>query len=149
LSPEDNRRTDLTADEILAKLDARLAQVTARFGVVPGFTGRYDWRTPPTWHTLADYYHLKSTAYEAGPDTMGVESLEAKKAANLDPRMAAMVERELREWYRQGNDMLVYYDFAATMNEFGQAGLYQDLSVETPKSQAVLRVANDLIQGQL
>lgn len=149
LSPADNVRTDLTADEILARLDARLTEVTARFGVDPSWNGRWDWRTPPTYHTMANFYNLQNTAYEAGPDTMGAESLAAKKQANLDPRMAAMVERELREWYRQGNGMLVYYDFAATMNEFGQAGLYQDLSVETPKSQAVLRVINDLLQGQL
>ena len=149
LTPDDNRRTDLTADEILTKLEARLALVTAMFGTDPNWNGRWDWRNPPTYHTMADFYHLKNVAYEAGPDTMGVESLEAKKSANADPRMALLVERELREWYRQGNGMLVYFDFAAPMNEFGQAGLYQDLSVETPKSQAILRVVNDLVNGLL
>ncbi|MBM3463833.1 MAG: hypothetical protein FJX76_17190 [Armatimonadetes bacterium] len=137
----DRTRTDLTVDQVVALTDASLNYWITLFRPDPNFRGRLDWGNMPTYASLARFYGLRSLAYEGGPDTAGAASLQAKIAANRDPRFAASVERFLHAWYDNGNDLCMYFTLSGADGQYGEFGLYTDLTEDTPKSQAVERVA--------
>jgi hypothetical protein len=114
-------------------------------GFVPGqtYTGVVNWSLPvPTYKTLADYYGLKSLAYEGGlslGDGSGSTPV-LNEQSRSDWRNNALVQQELGDWIGCGNDVFVYYSLATPPGDY--YGLYEDLTLPTPKSLAAITVAN-------
>ena len=84
---------------------------------------------------LAAWYGLAFLAYEAGADTFGPGSLDAKEAANKDPRIQAINENFLTNWYQAGFSTLNLYTLGADTwaTQYGTWALTYDLNVNTPK----------------
>ncbi|MBL0392011.1 hypothetical protein JJ685_12795 [Ramlibacter monticola] len=101
-----------------------------------------DW-SRPSLKALADFYGLRSLAYEGGPDLRQANvSLPAKFAANADARMGAKMERLLRQWYGCGNGMFVHFNLTSAYGRHGYWGLTNDArDLQTPKYRAVAAAA--------
>jgi hypothetical protein len=101
-----------------------------------------DW-TGATQKALADFYGLRSVAYEGGVDMRQHDvNLAAKYEANLDERMGGLVERLLTQWYGCGNDLFVYLSLSSAYNRWGYWGLTHDpRRLDTPKLNAARRAA--------
>jgi hypothetical protein len=113
----------LTPDEVLAALERSAS-------TVPAVNFYEDNRALATWHGL------EWLAYEGGSDTFGPGSLAAKAAANLDPRMEALCERYLRDWYAAGGGLFMWYTAGAGRwdHPHGTWELTTDLArADTPK----------------
>jgi hypothetical protein len=129
--------TTATPDQILQSLDANLNAEELPFfaagvkqqGVfvrTPYTGGNY---TGASHKALADFYGLKSLAYEGGNDLgQSTANIPAKIAANRDPRMAAMVKSELAQWYGCGNDLFMYFSLSSAWDRYGYWGLTNDPS---------------------
>ena len=50
-------------------------------------------------------------------DLEGEHSLQAKVAANHDPRMEPIVEKYLNNWYAQGGGLFMYFNLAGNVFE--------------------------------
>jgi hypothetical protein len=123
---DNNTRTDLTVDQIFAELPA---QVTAlRHNVLQ--------------HTIwAQHYKLKNMAYEGGPGLAGSESLDAKLAANRDPRMKNLIVQLYNDWFSAGGDLFTYVGLTSRWGPSGSWGLNDDITQPTgPKWEAVLHI---------
>ncbi|MDB5915005.1 MAG: Cellulose-binding domain protein [Ramlibacter sp.] len=144
--------TTSTPDQIHAALQTSLDTDYAPYFTVGAFVaGSYvrgtaynggDF-TRATQKAIADYYGIKSFAYEGGPDLgQSDASALAKRAANLDPRMGNIVTSQLAQWYGCGNDLFVYFNLTSAWNKFGHWGLTNDAgNLNSPKYAAARRVA--------
>jgi hypothetical protein len=124
-----------TVDQILQGLGASLAKDTEPYfasGTMSGGTfvrgsytgGNY---TGASHKALADYYGLKSLAYEGGPDFGQNEANRAAKvAANRDSRMGALLKSQLTQWYGCGNDLFMYFSLSSAWDRYGYWGLTND-----------------------
>jgi hypothetical protein len=133
--------TTLTVDQILASLQAN---VDTEFA--PSFrTGPYaggDW-TNVTQKALADFYGIKSLAYEGGLD-MGQSAANTanKMAAVKDARMGAIAKSALDQWFGCGNDLFLYYSLSSGWGSYGYWGLTNKASsLDTPRYNAAKQVA--------
>lgn len=83
----------------------------------------------------SSWYGLKFMAYEMGDDTFGPGSLDAKAAANSDPRMQTICENIISTWYKAGFDTTNWYTFGAGnwSSQYGTWSLTYDLNINTPK----------------
>ena len=126
-----------TTAEILQSLDASLAvdnepffaagvRENGAFVRKPYTGGDY---TGASHKALADYYGLKSLAYEGGPDLRqnGANPL-AKIAANRDAKMGGFVQREVAQWFGCGNDLFMYFSLSSAWDRYGYWGLTNDPS---------------------
>ncbi|MBL0392012.1 hypothetical protein JJ685_12800 [Ramlibacter monticola] len=78
---------------------------------------------------LADYYGLKSLAYEGGPDLgQSAANGAAKIAANRDPAMGELVKSEVGQWLGCGNDLFMYFSLSSAWDRYGYWGLTNDPS---------------------
>jgi hypothetical protein len=85
-----------------------------------------DW-SQPSLKALADYYGIRSLAYEGGPDLRQAEvSLPAKFSANADARMGANMDRLLRQWFGCGNGLFVHFTLSSGYGRHGYWGLTND-----------------------
>lgn len=128
LNDEENKRGDITKEEILAVLPERVDESLAMATKL----GAY-----------ADYYGLRHLAYEGGQhlqDHGGNGSADAKIAANHDPRMGEMVEKYLRGWNAIGGDAFMYFTLTSGYSKWGSWGLLEDPRQSSPKYEAALRV---------
>jgi hypothetical protein len=84
---------------------------------------------------LADYYGLKSLAYEGGPDLrQNAANPTAKIAANKDARMGAMVRSEIAQWIGCGNDLFMHFSLSSSWDQYGYWGLTNDpTDLDAPK----------------
>jgi len=120
---DNNTRTDLTVDQIFAELPA---QITALENNMLLYT---------VW---AQHYKLKNVAYEGGPHLTGSESLDAKLAANRDPRMKNLIVQLFNDWFSAGGDLFAYTGLSSRWGQFGSWGLNDDITQQTgPKWEAV------------
>jgi hypothetical protein len=97
-----------------------------------------------SYKALADYYGIKSIAYEGGPinsDDPG--NAVISELGVEDPRMGDLVQKELAHWFGCGNDLFVYYSLATPPGNSsgGPWGAYLDITVPTQKSKALEAVA--------
>ena len=83
----------------------------------------------------ASWYGLKFLGYETGEATFGPGSLDAKAAANNDPRMQAICENFLSTWYKAGFETTNWYTIGAGnwSTQYGTWPLTYDLNIDTPK----------------
>lgn len=136
LSGELAASTSATPDQILQSLQDSLETrnlpnfkvgVTSQGVFVPGQAydgGNY---TGATHKALADYYGIKSLAYEGGPDLrQDPANTAAKIAANRDPRMGGMLASELSQWLGCGNDLFMYFAVTSPWDRYGYWGLTND-----------------------
>jgi hypothetical protein len=89
---------------------------------------------------LARWHGLPFIAYEGGSDTFGPGSIEAKKNANLDPRMEAVCNRYINTWYANGGQLIMWFNAGAGNwdTQYGAWELTTDLSLtDTPKIRCV------------
>ncbi|MHB1140310.1 MAG: carbohydrate-binding protein [Sulfuricaulis sp.] len=120
---DNSTRTDLTVDQIFTELPA---QVTALKNNVLLYT---------VW---AQHYKLKNMAYEGGPHLTGNESLNAKLAANRDPRMQNLIIQLYNDWFSSGGDLFLHYSLASKWGQYGSWGLNDDITQPTgPKWGAI------------
>jgi hypothetical protein len=101
-----------------------------------------DW-TRPSLKALADFYGIRSMAYEGGPDLRQSEAgLPAKFAANLSERMGEHMKRFLQQWYGCGNGLYVHFTLTSNYGRHGYWGLTNDArDLDTPKYRALASAA--------
>jgi hypothetical protein len=144
--------TTLTADSILQGLqrsvDVEFAPFfTAGMNVNGAFSrgtpyNGGDW-TNATQKALADYYKIKSMAYEGGLDLgQSSASATAKMQANKDARMGDIAKSELDQWFGCGNDLFMYYSLTGAWGQWGYWGLTNDPNnLNAPRYVAAQKVA--------
>ncbi|MFZ4537056.1 hypothetical protein [Propionivibrio sp.] len=89
---------------------------------------------------LARWHGLPFMAYEGGSDTFGPGSIEAKKNANLAPRMESICNRYLNTWYENGGQLFMWFNAGAGNwdTQYGAWELTTDLAIiDTPKIRCV------------
>lgn len=89
---------------------------------------------------MARWHGLPFIAYEGGSDTFGPGSIDAKKNANLDPRMEVVCNRYLNTWYKNGGQLFMWFNAGAGYwdTQYGAWELTTDLSItDTPKIRCV------------
>ena len=97
------------------------------------------WAKGNWYRAVIKKYNLKFLAYEAGPDTFGPNSIEAKRDAQFDPRMKSIMLKYYRKWREIGGGLMNYFVAGATNydSQYGTWGLTNDLTKVTPKIQAI------------
>jgi hypothetical protein len=92
---------------------------------------------------LADYYGIKSLAYEGGPDLRQNPANQAAKiAANRDAQMGDFVRREVTQWFGCGNDLFMHFSLSSAWDRYGYWGLTNDpTDLEGAKYKAARTVA--------
>jgi hypothetical protein len=134
--------TTLTVDQILTNL-----QSTVDTQNVPGYKPNLTYTggdyTNATQKSLADYYGIKSLAYEGGLDLgQSDASATAKMQANKDPRMGDIVTSDLTQWYGCGNDLFLYYNLTSGWDRSGYWGLTNNArNLALPRYTAARQVA--------
>ncbi|WP_372522140.1 hypothetical protein [Sulfuricaulis sp.] len=123
---DNTTRTDLTVDQIFAELPAQVAAL----------------KNDVLLHTVwAQYYKLKNMAYEGGPGLAGSESLNAKLAANRDPRMKNLIVQLYNDWFSAGGNLFLYVGLASKWGNSGSWGLSDDITQPTgPKWEAISQI---------
>jgi F0F1-type ATP synthase membrane subunit c/vacuolar-type H+-ATPase subunit K len=99
--------------------------------------------TQATQKALADYYKIKSVAYEGGLDLgQSPASALAKMQANKDSRMGDIVKGELDQWFGCGNDLYMYFGLTSAWGQWGYWGLTNDPNnLNLPRYVAAQKVA--------
>jgi hypothetical protein len=151
LSEELAASSSATSAQILASLDHSLATENEPFfaaGIkVNGSFVRRAYTggsyTGASHKALADYYGLKSLAYEGGPDLrQNPANPRNKIAANRTAAMGAMVQREIAQWFGCGNDVFMHFSLSSAWDRYGYWGLTNDpTNLESPKYKAARLVA--------
>ena len=76
---------------------------------------------------LADYYGLKSLAYEGGPDLRQQGANRGNKiAANRSAKMGTLINNEMTQWFGCGNDLFMHFSLSSAWDEYGYWGLTND-----------------------
>ena len=142
-----------TKDQVLQSLEASLrtedepmfaAAVKENGAMVrkPYTGGNY---TGASHKALADYYGIKSLAYEGGPDLRQSDANRAVKvAANRDSKMGELVRSELSQWFGCGNDVFMHFSLSSAWDRYGYWGLTNDpADLSGPK----YKVASDIAKS--
>lgn len=92
---------------------------------------------------LADYYGIKSLAYEGGPDLRQNPANASRKiAANRDPKMGELVRSEISQWIGCGNDLFMHFALSSSWDQYGYWGLMNDpTEVTSTKYEAARDIA--------
>jgi len=118
-----SNREDLTVDDLFAShLPGAIAWVKDR---------------NVDYAAIAKYYGVKLLAYEGGPGLEGEASVQAKVAANRDPRMADAMKSYFDAWYSTGGELFMYFNAAGPFGKYGQWGLTDDVRKPTVKNKFV------------
>jgi hypothetical protein len=120
-----NNNPSLTADQVLAALSAGVQHEIGDFG---------------KFNAVGGAYGLPTLAYEGGPDTFGPNSVAAKKAATLDPRMAGLMQTYLSNYFSQNGGLFMWFNAGASSydSQYGTWTLTNDpTNLNTPKLQAI------------
>lgn len=92
---------------------------------------------------IADFYGLKYTQYEIGPDNGGgkTENVANRIRANRLPAMKALVLHDAEKWFAMGGDMYMYFAAPGGYSRYGCWGLSEDIrQLNTPKWQAIYEI---------
>jgi hypothetical protein len=121
----------------VAELSSAVSGIKSGFSTQPYNGGlTYD---SVSYKGLADYYGLKSLAYEGGPALTSATSGVVNENVESSPALTPMIQSYLADWYGCGNDLFMYYELAEPAGDIW--GAYEDLSIATPKSTALSAVA--------
>ena len=152
--PEDiANSSSATATQILDALSASLESGTNPYFAtgIGAYTTNYQrgvtytgggWKYP-TQKALADYYGIKSIAYEGGIDLGQVDAnLANKMAAVKDTRMGTITKSYLDQWFGCGNDLFLYFTLTSQWDRWGYWGLTNNpKNLETPRYSVARQVA--------
>ena len=128
-----------SVNSLYTSLDAGLSATLAGF-TGPAYTGGIDYSVS-SYKSIADFYGLKTVAYEGGPDFgYNNTSNPVTEQALSDPRLNQMVQKELSTWYADGNDLFMYYELAGSPGNY--YGAYEDPTLPTQKSSALATVSS-------
>ncbi len=121
-------RTGLTLDTIFSEMNAYAE------------TSVHAWMR--SFSKLASDHGLKLVAYEAGQHLYGLGSLDAKLAAQSDPRMKDLLLLNFANWQASGGDLYIHYSLCSGWNRYGSWGLSQDIASSSgPKWDAIRQMA--------
>jgi hypothetical protein len=91
---------------------------------------------------MADYYGMKSLAYEGGPDLrQNHANPVAKIAANRSARMGELVSSEISQWVGCGNDLFMHFSLSSSWDKYGYWGLTNNPEPSGPKYEAARALA--------
>ncbi len=125
-SRESSRRTDLTVEEIVAEWTTNLEGMR---------------RWAQAYAGIARTYGVRFLAYEGGVCCVGAESVDAKAAANRDPRVRGLVSSLVGNFLAEGGDSFCYFAAASPYDRTGMYGLTEDITVlDTPKTRGIADV---------
>jgi hypothetical protein len=142
LSQAEYESTTITTAQILDSLQRSVdVDFNPTFKAVTPYSGG-DW-TQATQKALADYYGIKSLAYEGGLDMgQSANSMPAKFAASSDPRMGTIAGSQMQQWFGCGNDLFMYYNLSSQWGQWGFWGLTNDpANLASPRYAAAKQVA--------
>ncbi len=95
---------------------------------------------------IADKYHVKLVAYEAGQHLVGVAGGENNQrltelfmAANRHPRMGRLYTQYLDAWRDAGGDLCAVFSSVGRFSKWGSWGLLEFYDDDTPKFRAVMQ----------
>ncbi|HVX83468.1 MAG TPA: carbohydrate-binding protein [Phycisphaerae bacterium] len=97
------------------------------------------------YQVIARYYRVHNLCYEGGMGIEGEHSVDAKIAANRDPRIGGAIKNYFDQWYGLGGDLFMYFNLAGPYGKYGNWGLTEDIRKATAKTQAV----DEVIAGAL
>jgi len=153
LPPEVYSSTTLTATQVLDGLSHSVETefnpyFTTGIGAMSGNYQRgvaYDGGNNrlPTQKALADFYGIKSMAYEGGLD-MGQSDASplAKMQAVKDARMGAITKSLLDQWFGCGNGVFLYFTLTSQWGKWGYWGLTNNpTNLESPRYSVARQVA--------
>jgi hypothetical protein len=124
LRPAMNNRTDLTVEDIFGPNGIAVT--------FEGLKGAIEEET--NWATA---FGLKHLAYEGGTELYGQASLDAKIAAERDPRMGQWLTASLNNWYAYGGGLALHYRLTSPYNVNGCSGLTENVYLSTFKTSAL------------
>jgi len=131
---------NLTVSQTLSVESAAMTQKIQQFSANMIYNGVMS--TSPNYAALANYYGLQNTAYEGGPDTAWGAPLANMISANNDPQMGTLVTSFLESWFQDNpTGLFMYTELCCPNNQYGQYGMYTDITQASVKSTAVDAVA--------
>jgi hypothetical protein len=143
LNPEtESVSTTMTVSQILDSFQAQITRdYITGFKATTPYTGN-DWSNA-TQKELADYYKIKSIAYEGGTDFWQSDAnIVNKGLANLDPRMGTITKDYLSQWFGCGNELFMYFTASGGWGRWGFWGLTNSpLDLTGPKYVAAKTIA--------
>jgi len=122
----DVSKDGLTADQVIADLSADANSYLTN-GAFAGIVSR------------AQKYGLKPVAYEGGIDTFGANSIAAKAAASVDPRIEDIITGFLNTWYSDGGTLFNWYSLGGRSfnSPYGTYSISDDITnLNEPKELA-------------
>jgi hypothetical protein len=124
LRPAMNMRTDLTVEDIFGPEGLPVTLENLKGLILEETNWAYT-------------FGLQHIAYESGSELYGQESLDAKMAAERDPRMAQFMMANLNNWYAYGGDLAMHYKLTGPYNQYGGSGLTENVYLTTYKTAAL------------
>jgi hypothetical protein len=126
LSEKFSNNDKLTVDQIFAE------GIPDQMKWVREVTGNYQ--------VVARYYRLHNMCYEGGMGIEGEHAVDAKIAANRDPRIADALKTYFDRWNSLGGDQFMYFNLAGPYGKFGNWGLLEELRKPSPKMKAIQEI---------
>ncbi|HVS70700.1 MAG TPA: carbohydrate-binding protein [Phycisphaerae bacterium] len=90
-----------------------------------------------SYQVIARYYRVHNLCYEGGMGIEGEHAVNAKIAANRDPRIGGAIKNYFDQWYGLGGDLFMYFNLAGPYGKYGNWGLTEDIRKATAKTRAV------------
>ncbi|WP_013334412.1 Ig-like domain-containing protein [Gloeothece verrucosa] len=106
----------------------------------------------PQWRKISQNSNLPLVAYEGGQSLVGTKGIENNQAitnlfvnANRDPRMGALYNELLTQWYQVlGGDLFMQFADVAIPGKFGSWGALENLEqTGSPKYDALVNFINE------
>ncbi|HEX4792726.1 MAG TPA: LEPR-XLL domain-containing protein [Humisphaera sp.] len=133
----DSSKNGLTTDQVIADLSADADRYLTN-GAFAGIVSR------------AQKYGLKPVAYEGGVDTFGPNSIAAKQAASLDPRIQNIITGFLNTWYSDGGTLFNWYALGGRSynSPYGTYSISDDITnLDEPKELAFKAIRDQALGG--
>jgi hypothetical protein len=94
------------------------------------------------YQLVARYYRLHNMCYEGGMGIEGEHAVDAKVAANRDPRIGDALSHYFDHWNNLGGDLFMYFNLAGPYGKFGNWGLLEDIRKPTAKMRAITQLVS-------
>jgi hypothetical protein len=94
------------------------------------------------YQLVARYYRLHNMCYEGGMGIEGEHAVDAKVAANRDPRIGDALSHYFEHWNNLGGDLFMYFNLAGPYGKFGNWGLLEDIRKPTAKMRAITQLVS-------
>lgn len=132
----------LTVDQLVQDMQAYVTAYYPQFKPNMTYAGQ-KW-SGATQKSLADYYGIRSVAYEGGEDLgQSTVNLANKTLATKDPRIGAIQTDYWGQWFGCGNDLFMQYTVASAWGRYGYWGLTNNqYALSGPKYQSAKQVAS-------